>query len=343
VKAKASGRRTTSQDVATLAGVSVTTVSFVINNRSGGNVRISEETRQKVWEAVEALNYRPMSAAQALRTKRSNLLALVIPHIDSAFQPQFAAAIQREAETENLDVIIYGTRDELARERAFLDVLISRSVDGVIIHSHNSTGEAIDRLVEAGIAVVIHGNSPVHSSADNVMIDEVRAAEDVIDYLIGRGHRRIGLISGPEVTWDGHLRKEGYKNALRTHGIGIEAELIHETEFFTPHPSRTAMQKLFALPEPPTAIFTASDLLAIDALLYAVDSGFAVPDDVAIVGFDNIREATMVRPRLTTVHKDVNLLAATAVEMLVERINSKNALPSRQIILEHEIVARESA
>jgi LacI family transcriptional regulator len=103
------------------------------------------------------------------------------------------------------------------------------------------------------------------------------------------------------------------------------------------------MQKLLALPEPPTAVFTGADLLAVDALLFAVDSGLAVPEDVAIVGFDNTREAIMVRPRLTTVHKDVNLLAGTALQLLKERINSKEPLPSRQKMIEHEIIYRESA
>jgi len=163
-------KRPTSQDVADLAGVSVTTVSFVINNKSGGNVRISQETRNRVWEAVKALNYRPMAAARTLRTQRSNLLALMIPHIETPFQPQFAGAIQREAEKEDLDVIIFGTKDELSREQDFIHSLIARGVDGVIIHSHQLSGEDIDRLVENGTAVVIHGSEPTHPYADNVML-----------------------------------------------------------------------------------------------------------------------------------------------------------------------------
>lgn len=343
MKQKTTRKRVTSQEVAELAGVSVTTVSFVVNNKSGGNVRISDETRQKVWEAVRTLNYRPLSAARVLRTKRSNLLALVIPHIDSAFQPQFAAAVQREAEQKNLDVIIYGTRDEPKREQAFLDTLISRSIDGVIIHSHYATSEDIAKLIEAGIAVVIHGNSPTHPLADNVMIDETKAAEDLVSYLITHGHRKIGLISGPEFTWDGRLRKEGFLKALRAHNLVITDELIQEAQFSKPGSGRQAMEKLLSLPESPTAVFAASDFLAIEALLFAVDSGLAVPDDVAIVGFDNVREATMVRPRLTTVHKAVDKLATTAVRMLGERISSNIPLPSRQEILKHTIIYRESA
>jgi len=338
-------KRPTSQDVADLAGVSVTTVSFVVNDKSGGNVRISDETRNKVWDAVKALNYRPSSAARALRTKRSNLLALMIPHIETPFNPMLAAAVQREAEKENLDVIIYGTRDELRREQEFLDVLISRGVDGVIIQTHNLLADDIERLVETNTAVVIHGNSPTHPFADNVMIDEVRAAEEAVSYLIDKGHMRVATISGPEVSWVGRLRKEGYLNALQAHGIAATDELVCEMDFFRRGAGALAMQKLLSLSEPPTAVFAATDRFALDALLFAVDSGLSVPEDVAIIGFDfgPASEATRVRPRLTTVRRDANLLGATATQLLIERINSKDPLPSRQKIVGHELVFRESA
>ncbi|GAB4534462.1 MAG: LacI family DNA-binding transcriptional regulator [Anaerolineae bacterium] len=336
-------KRPTSQDVADLAGVSVTTVSFVINDKSGGNVRISDETRKKVWDAVEALNYRPSSAARALRTRRSNLLALMIPHIAPPYHPLLAAAVQREAEQGNLDVIIYSTRDELQREKNFLDVLISRSVDGVIIHSHQLSGDDIDSLVEAGVAVVIHGNSPTHPYADNVMIDEIKAAEEAVTYLIRKGHVRIGTIAGPEATWDGRLRKEGYLKALSSHNLPIDEDLICEVDFFREGAGALGMKKFLSLREPPSAVFAASDHLAVDALLFALDSGLSVPEDVAIIGFDDTPTAIRVRPRLTTIHKDVNKLGTMAVQLLLERIDSESPLPARQKLIAHHLVCRESA
>ena len=130
MKPRSTSKRPTSKDVAELAGVSRTTVSYVINKRTGGNIRISDETRRRVWEAVEALNYRPSSAAQTLRTRRSNLLAVMIPRVENPFYPHFAAAIQQEAEKVGLDVIIYSTHNELQREKEFLNVLLRRGVDG---------------------------------------------------------------------------------------------------------------------------------------------------------------------------------------------------------------------
>jgi DNA-binding LacI/PurR family transcriptional regulator len=342
MKRRSTSKRPTSRDVAELAGVSQTTVSHVINNKWGGNIRISEETRRKVWEAVGALKYRPIAAARTLRTKRSNMVAVIIPHVQSLFQPRFAAIVQEEAEKENLDVMIYHTHDDLKRELDTWTVLPQRDIQGVFTQSYLLSSADLDPFVEAGMDVVIHGNSPTHPFVDNVMIDEAKAVEEAVSYLIGQGHRRIGTIAGPQTMWTGRLRKEGYLNALQAHDIPTEEKLIREADYKRGYGVQ-AMQELMTLAEPPTAVFAANDILAIDALLYAVDSGLSVPDDVAIVGFDDLPEATIVRPRLTTVRKDVDLLATAAVQMMIQRRNSEELLPSRQKVLDHELIVRESA
>ncbi len=341
MKPRSIPKRPTSKDVAELAGVSRTTVSYVINKRTGGNIRISEETRRKVWEAVKSLNYRPSSAARTLRTRRSNLVALMIPYIEAPYFPLLAVAVQQEAEKEGYRVLIYDTRHELRREKDFVDVLHSHNVDGIIMQSDQLSGDDVDGLVEADVAVVIHGNRPTHPSADNVMIDEVKAAEEAVSYLIDRGYVRIGIIGFP--TRGGALRKEGYKNALQAHGIPVADELICEVNIFKEETGALGMQRLLASPEPPTAVFAASDHVAVDALLFALDSGLSVPEDVAIMGFDDTPAATRVRPRLTTVHKDTSVLGSIAIQMLVERINSHQPIPSRQRIVAHKLVCRESA
>ena len=129
---------------------------------------------------------------------------------------------------------------------------------------------------------------------------------------------------------------------LRAHGIPVDEALICEAGSFTRGAGIQCMQQLLALPDPPTAVFAANDVLAVDALLVALDAGLSVPEDVAIVGFDDTPEATMVRPRLTTVRKDTNLLGTTAVQMLVERINGEQPMPGRQKVLDYDIVYRES-
>jgi DNA-binding LacI/PurR family transcriptional regulator len=336
-------KRPTSQDVAKLAGVSVTTVSYVVNNRRGGGIRISEATRKKVWEAVEALSYRPLSAARSLRTRRSNMLALMIPYIETPYFPQLTAAIQREADKEGYRVLIHDSRRELWREEDFINLLPSYGVDGVIIHSENLPGERFDTLVAANIAVVVHGNSPVHPFADNVVIDEVRAAEEAVSYLVEKGHTRIGLILPPQAAWPGALRREGYVRALARYNLAVESALMCEVDFSQQEAGGLGMQKLLALPEPPTAVFCAADRLAIEALLFAVDSGLSVPKDVAVMGFGDTPVATRVRPRLTAIRKDADLLGATAVRLLTQRLRHEEPLPSRQELVGHTLVVRESA
>jgi DNA-binding LacI/PurR family transcriptional regulator len=206
MKPNSTSKRSTGKDAAKLASVSRTAASYVINERTGGNIRISDETRRKVWKAVEALNYRPSSAAQTLRTQRSNLLAVVIPRVENPFYPHFVSAIQQGAEEVGLDVIIYSTHNQLQREKDFLNILLRRGVDGVVTQSFHLSRDEIDWLVEGGTAVVIHGDSPRHPFADNIILDEVKVVEEAVSYLIKKGHRRIGTIVGPEATWSGRLR-----------------------------------------------------------------------------------------------------------------------------------------
>jgi LacI family transcriptional regulator len=315
----------------------------VINYKTGGNIRISDETRQRVWDAVEALDYRPSRAARALRTKRSYLIALMVPYIETPFNPLLAATIQREAGRADLGVVIYGSRDDKERETEFVQECIDRGVDGFVTQSFRLSEEDLDRLVRAGIAVVVHGVTPTHPFADSIILDEAQAVQEVVSYLIERGHRRIGCIAGPQDKWPGRLRTKGYLAALRAHGLPVEEDLICTTQSFTRGAGVRCMQRLLALPRAPDALFAANDVLAADALLYALDAGLSVPEDLAIVGFDDTPEALLVRPRLTTVRKDTDLLGSLAVQMLLERIDSEEPIPARTRVLDYEIVYRESA
>jgi LacI family transcriptional regulator len=339
---KRARKRPTSSDVARLAGVSRTTVSYVINDRAGSKVRISKETRKKVWDAVEALGYQPISAGRALRLQRSNMVVLMVPDIINLYYPYLATAAQQEAESAGLDVFVYNTHNDPQRERDFVNVLIRRGVDGLITQTFQLSGEDIAKLVDAGVAVVVHGNEPTHPYADNVMVDEVKAVEASVSYLVERGHRRIGTLAGPDSMWTGRLRKQGYLNGLQSHDIPIDEQLIYVTDYQRETGYR-GMQYFLSLPDPPTAVVAADDLLAIGGLLAALDAGLSVPEDVAIVGFDDIPEATIVRPRLTTVRKNIELLGRAAIDLLLERIDAEHLLPSRQHAIDYELVYRGSA
>lgn len=334
--------RITAKDVAEYAGVSRTTVSYVINKKSGGAVRISEATRQKVWDAVKELGFRPSAAAVSLRTRRSNLISIMVPHIESPYHPLFASVVQNQAELYNLDVLIYSTRDNYDRERKFIDVLIGRQVDGVIIHSYQLTTDDLESLVAAGVSVVVLGPTPSHPQVDNVAFNERESVRDMVAEIASRGHRRIGHIAGPDRSWSGRERRLGYVDGLKAAGIPVDSELMVDADFYREETATAAMESLLSLGEPPTAVFACSDVLAATAILNCTDRGYRVPEDIAIVGMDGLPLARTTRPELTTIRKDYQQLGERCVEALVERIRSDEPIDRREITLPCEHIFRRS-
>ena len=250
---------------------------------------------------------------------------------------------KQEVDKEGFRVLLYDTRQILEREQDFLNIVPSYSLDGVIIHSEQLEGDSIAPLIDMGIAVVIHGNRPEHPYADNVMIDEVKASEEVVHYLIDKGHRRIALISHMESTWSGALRKQGYINAHHAVGLPVDGDLMCQVQHRSQGESAAYMRRMLALSDPPTAVFCGSDRFAIETLLFATDAGLSVPEDLAIIGFDGTPQITNVRPRLTAIRKNVDLMGALAAQMLIERINSDQPLPARKKVVAHELMCQESA
>ena len=334
--------RITAKDVAEHAGVSRTTVSYVINNKSGGAVRITDATRKRVWKAVKELGFSPSAAAVSLRTRRSNLVSIMVPHIESPYHPLFASVVQNRAELFNLDVLIYSTRDDYERERKFVDVLIGRQVDGVMIHSYRLTSEDLERVVNADVSTVVLGPTPTHPKVDNIVFNERESVRDMVIQIASRGHRRIGQIAGPERSWSGQERHLGYLDGLSAAGLPLDENLIVAADFYREETANAAMETLLSLDKSPTAVFAASDALAATAILYCTDRNIRVPNDMAIVGMDGLPLARATRPELTTIRKDFDLLGTKCVETLMERIKSDHPLPRRKIVLPCEHVFRRS-
>lgn len=335
-------KRATGIDVARRAGVSRATVSYVVNNKSGGGIRISDATRRRVLAVVEELGYRPSRAAVSLRTQRSNLISVMIPHIDSPFHPHFASSVQDEAERFDVDVQVYGTRDDYDRESRYLGGLIERSIDGLIVHSYQLQTGDLATLVDAGVAVVVIGPEPTHPLADNLVFDERAAVSRMIQAIAERGHHRIGHIAGPLRTWAANERLLGYRDGLAAARLPYDQALVVSADFYVEESGGTAMERLMRVPDPPTAVFCSNDFLAVSALLYCQDRGIRVPRDLAIVGIDGLPLAERIRPRLTTIRKDYRELARLSVASLVERINATEPLPARSLTLECRPLFRES-
>jgi len=335
-------KQATSQDVADLAGVSRTTVSFVLNNVPG--MKISEETRQRVLEAAQQLNYYPASAARTLASGKTHRIGLVLceqrDHLMAdAFLPPFLRGLSDLAQQESYRVVFQSGEDK-AGETAYVGLLREQQVDGLIVSAPRSDDSQLSRLYEEGYPLVLHGRLP-DCDLPFVDIDNVGGAHKAVSHLIGLGHRRIGLITNAPLSYTSSQdRLTGYRQALQEAALPLDDELVRYGEF-SPESGRKAMESLLALPSPPGAVLVASDVVALGAMAAVRKQGIRIPQDIALVGFDDIFLAAYVSPPLTTVRLPAYGLGWAAGDMLIRLINEDD-LVEKQMLLESELVIRQS-
>ena len=327
------------RDVAARAGVSVATVSHVIN----GTHYVSAELRRRVLAAVDALDYRPNKLAQALSRKIVPLLALVVPDISNPYWSSVARSIQDITDKHGYSVIVCSTDGLLEREVRFLRTL-SGWVSGIILHPYHVTHKHISRYVDQNIPAVILGHfsgSEEHPlNWDYVGGNNRAAAQAAVEYLIKLGHRRIAFIQGPNGTPTGEARLCGFVKAHESASLPLDETLVIPGDY-TRGAGRRGMTRLLDMPSPPTAVFCANDMIALGALDVARLRDCQVPGDISIVGFDDIDEATSVSPSLTTVRQPPRRLGEIAGRTLVDRLEGRTE--PRKISLEFSLVVRESS
>lgn len=335
------GRRPTQIDVARLAGVSQAMVSYVVNDRAA--IVVPEATRQRILAAIAELGYHPDSSARRLRTRKTFTLAVVIPDITNPFYPAFLRGIQDIAGGDGYDVLTYNTDADAEIEARCLRSVQQGRVDGLIAVLFHQGAPALRGLLERDIAVVRleavkkdAGPWPI----DNIYVDGTAAAYSMVSHLIGRGHRRIGVLAGRRGPRP--ARVLGYLQALREHGIASDEALVREGDF-QERGAQLAMGELLALPAPPTAVFAVNDVMAIGAMLAAREGGLRIPDDVAIAGFDDIPAARFVTPALTTIDQRPEQLGRRAAELLLERLRGLAPEHGRTVEMPYELIVRESA
>jgi len=333
----------TQLDVANLAGVSRTTVSFVLNNRE--DIAIPDETRQRVWDAVAQLGYAPNRAAQTLRTQKTFTVAGIIEDITNPFHPAFERGIQVVLNRHDYDLIMYNTDGDADKEcRILTSLQQQRRVDGIIGSFYHAGIADFVPFVSRHIPVV-RLNGPearreVNHALDTLIIDNTAAAREAVEYLISKGHRRISMLAGVGPPREARVR--GYREALANSGIAFDEHLVRARSFKMDEGQR-AMQELLATTPRPTAVFAASDLLAMGAMIAIREAGLRIPDDIAIVGFDDIFAARALNPPLTTVAQFQHQLGEKAAELLLERLTGQYTGPGRQIEMPYELIIRETA
>jgi LacI family transcriptional regulator len=334
--------RPTQVDVARLAGVSRATVSYVLNGVTDGRVPISEETKQRVLDAIEELGYEPDARAQALRSGNTNTIALIIPDLRNPHFSEYATGIEEAARASGYHLLLSSTtmNDEYAVE-IFKD-LARRRFDGLIIASSfileaQEAQAILKQIRERGLPIV---EMDENYGVDSVSADYREATQEVMSYLLSLGHRRIGLIYGIGGHELGQDRLQPYLESLKAANIPIESDLIAECGP-TIEDGYQASLKVLKLSPRPTALITINDLLAMSALRAAADLGLRIPNDLSLVGFDNIPMANYLVPRLTTVTKEAANLGRKAFELLLTRIQNPD-LPRQQIHSPARFIVRES-
>jgi LacI family transcriptional regulator len=305
---------TTIRDVAKAAGVSISTVSRVLNDKGD----VAPETYQKVQEIIDELGYTSSLAARGLRSRRMNVIGLAMPDVGDPFSIQVMKGVSRAIAELDYDLIVYTggefQRETSAdRERRFVSLLGGGITDGVIVVTPATTS-----FPTASPVVVVDPNVENHG-CPAVIATNRDGALTAVEYLISLGHRRIGFISGRSELQSAVRRLQGYKDGLARAGIPLDAELI-QTGDYSRKAGFACAQRLLNLSDPPTAIFASNDQSATGAIKAIYEAGLRVPDDISVVGFDNIPEVAYTHPGLTTVDQSIDKMGYIATKMLISLI-----------------------
>jgi LacI family transcriptional regulator len=329
----------TLEQVAKIAGVSHSTVSRVINDSP--NVR--PQVRERVQQVIREYNYQPHHAARTLVTRRTNVIGLIIPEpISRLFiDPFFSQLLPGIAEVCNqrgyylMLVLMTATTD---RDTLYRRLLHNGRLDGVIVASAVLNDPIMPRLQESKCPCVLVGHNPDYPEIPWVDVDNINGARTIVKYLISQGHRRIATITGPLGMIPGQDRLEGYRQALAQAGIAYSDALVAQGDF-TEDSGFYATQQV--LPAEPTAIFAASDLMAIGVLKALAQAGRRVPDDISVTGYDDAPVAKLVNPQLTTVKQPVVDLGRIAAESLIALLENPKAVAQPQL-LSTNLIVRQS-
>ena len=328
--------RVTILDVAHQAGVSATTVSHVLS----GKRLVAAATRERVESAVRDLGYRPNHVARNLRTRRSHMIALVVPDITNPFYSVLTRGLADAVHGGEYGTYICNTDGQLDRERMFIEDVMDRGVDGVVIASVNLVAAESAAPVRYGTPVVCLGESIDHPFVDRVQADDGEGSRWATRHLLARGAERVAMIQGPPHT--GVARRKGFADALAEAGRHVDERYTARGDW-TRRGGHAAMHELMRVEPRPDAVFCGNDLMAIGALDAARELGLSIPGDVALVGFDDVDAAALVSPALTTVGNPSYETGRSAGKLLLSRLQGDYAGPRRTVVLPCPLIRRESA
>lgn len=328
--------RATIKDVAKRAGVSIATVSRVFND----SPLVQEKTKATVREAARAFSYVPNPSARSLSTRRTETLGVLLPDLHGEFFSEVIRGMDQAARKHRYHLLVSSSHNNKSEIVAALEVMRGR-VDGLIIMSPHIDAQTLNTNLPSTLPVVLLNCYIEGDSFDAFNIDNFGGARDAVDHLIHHGHRRIAIIKGTEKNFDAQERLRGYSSALHAAEIIRLPELEFQGEF-TEISGYQAVERMLRLQPRPTAIFASNDSMAIGALSALNTLGVAVPDEIALAGFDDTPIARFVKPTLTTIHVGISDLGVRAVERLIGSVKEKHSQGRTQVVLPTTLIIRKS-
>lgn len=326
------------KDVARRANVSISTVSHVVN----GTRFVSESARKQVEEAIRNLGYVPSAVARSLKSNSTKTLGMLIPNCTNPYFAEIVRSVEDHCFGAGYTLILCNTDDEPHRQSVYLQVLSEKRIDGLIIISTGNDSELLALVKGLTIPAVLLDREISHVPCDLVETAHMQGAMLATEHLLALGHTRIACIAGPEDLNSSAQRIQGWRNALAKAGAAADADQLVWHSDFTSQGGCDTMKQVLQSPLKPTAVFVCNDLMGIGALSAAHEAGVRIPQDMSLVGFDDIELAHFTSPALTTVVQPKHRMGVMAVDMLLERIQSKRE-QSRQVLLQPTLVVRASS
>ncbi|GAB6261078.1 substrate-binding domain-containing protein [Photobacterium sp. CCB-ST2H9] len=327
----------TMKDIAKLAGVSTSTVSHVINKSRF----VSDEIAERVNNAAKALNYAPSALARSLKINRTQTIGMLVTTSTNPFFGEVVKGVERSCYQKGYNLILCNTEGDNERMKASIDTLLQKRVDGLLLMCSTLEGERIevfDRYPD--IPVVVMDWGPMSFASDKIQDNSYQGGYLAARYLIDCGHRDIGCITGPLIKHQAQIRYEGFKRAMNEAGLAFRSDWVIESDFEC-EGGYDAFHTMYASGTLPSAIFVCNDMMAMGVINAANEKGVRIPDDLSIIGYDDIHIAKFMTPSLTTIHQPKYRLGQAAVETLLKRINKEITEP--QIVqLEPTLVVRQS-
>jgi LacI family transcriptional regulator len=328
----------TIKDVARHAGVSAMTVSRVINSSPS----VSPDTRSRVEQSIAELGYIPSRLARGLSAQRTGTLALIVPDVANPFFTLIVRGSEDVARRAGYRLLLCDTRADLELEREVIDEMIAHRVEGILIAPvSDRSREHLRRLVRYGVPFVLVDRTVPGIDVDTVLGDSAGGAQQLVEHLIALGHQRIGMITESGAVSTARDRRHGYETAMASAGLDVDPALVVESSV-DPDGGREGMGQLLELEQPPSAVFTVNNLVALGAIEAVRATGRDVPDDVALVCFDDIEYASRLHPFLTVMEQPAEMFGTLGTQLLLERIQNRVGARGRTVVLPAQFVVRRS-